>query len=808
MSHRLAFFLALFVTAALVPSFAAPGTDDAQLRIAPGSAPQTHDLSWWGESGYSYFMQHSDDLETWAWSPVLEEPTDDGTITYVTTSASEQMFYRVEGIADPQSMLWRIDVDGDGMSNVIENGSPLLDPFTPDPIPPIFFVEAPGGYPGGGSVAIATEPGLEDYVYYTTDGSEPTAFDPVYGSNAPIALPMDAVTEIRAKTILPNRAEGAEISGFYKTGATATAAPQTVYYGHVTASGSVGYAYSISDLTTISTGNPFFQKQYLVMGTGWIVSGAFVSDTSAPARPLYYGLTAYAENNAWELLEGFSVDESVFYDARPGGGSGYNYRQTGSGWLTAFDGMTADPSAPSRTIYLQNVSLSANGELSNVWLYSEDPSSGAANGRSYEIGKGWVVGRETMKPDPASPATEVRSFLAFAHGSGSERIATSNASSQAGYPYYTLNSVRLGQGWAYGTGMVPDKSAAAPLLYYGEKAYSDGSDRRVIATVESDIVLSGSVYWPHRKFVHLGPGYALGGTAYEQTWAQMPQTVYRGTEDVFPADLPHENDFLAYDEGDLAAAPAPEPLGYGWIENNAFIEYIDDLDGLDLAEEIAIGTNPNSSDTDGDGLPDGFEHASAHLDPLVPNILTEDFDGDGLTSIEEMLAKSDPDAEDSDGDLLMDWEEIELGTALHSSDTDSDGIEDGREGYHGTDPLARDSDGDGHLDGEEIFYGTNPLSPDAYGIDGDANGDGLDDSVGLVLGYGPNDTDVDDDGLANALEHAYGTDPFAPDTDGDGSIDGQDAFPLDPHLSALPADGNDTTPPVLTLTTPASATAL
>lgn len=86
-----------------------------------------------------------------------------------------------------------------------------------------------------------------------------------------------------------------------------------------------------------------------------------------------------------------------------------------------------------------------------------------------------------------------------------------------------------------------------------------------------------------------------------------------------------------------------------------------DQDGLDDVREKEIGTNPQLSDTDGDGLNDGDEVTVYKSGPLK-----NDTDADGL----------------SDGDEVLIWK-----TSILNPDTDGDTYPDGTEVKNGYSPL-------------------------------------------------------------------------------------------------------------------------
>jgi len=75
----------------------------------------------------------------------------------------------------------------------------------------------------------------------------------------------------------------------------------------------------------------------------------------------------------------------------------------------------------------------------------------------------------------------------------------------------------------------------------------------------------------------------------------------------------------------------------------------DDGDGLSKNQEIALGTDPNNPDTDGDGLNDGVEVNQYGTNPKL-----RDTDADNLSDGEEVNQGLNPLNADTDGDGLMD----------------------------------------------------------------------------------------------------------------------------------------------------------
>ncbi|QBG48243.1 hypothetical protein EGM51_12885 [Verrucomicrobia bacterium S94] len=205
-----------------------------------------------------------------------------------------------------------------------------------------------------------------------------------------------------------------------------------------------------------------------------------------------------------------------------------------------------------------------------------------------------------------------------------------------------------------------------------------------------------------------------------------------------------------------------------------------------------------ADDSDGDGLSDGYETGLLGTSPDVVDTDTlsrpegngisdadEDFDGDGLSNLEEYIGTpyggaSSPKHPDTDLDGICDgptvpegWEHLIPGPDAFpldpaaGIDTDGDGMPDELTGVSGSNPpliADTDDDNDRLLDAVEISLGTDPCNRDS-------DGDGLDDGWESEYGFDPLSNegddgalgDVDNDGFSNLEELTGGTDPTVSD---------------------------------------------
>lgn len=182
---------------------------------------------------------------------------------------------------------------------------------------------------------------------------------------------------------------------------------------------------------------------------------------------------------------------------------------------------------------------------------------------------------------------------------------------------------------------------------------------------------------------------ALAGMA-SAIFAQAPQpqaVLTPGTDNTWNLDwdgiagrtyfLQHSEDLVSWQYFPLIESGNDETLGWGFASSaDKFfvrLRYTDqptsnpdfadfDADGLTNWDEIFIyGTDPFNPDSDGDGMPDGFE-VQYYLNPSDASDASQDADEDGLTNLQEYDLGTDPNNADSDGDGVWDGDENDADT--------------------------------------------------------------------------------------------------------------------------------------------------
>lgn len=267
----------------------------------------------------------------------------------------------------------------------------------------------------------------------------------------------------------------------------------------------------------------------------------------------------------------------------------------------------------------------------------------------------------------------------------------------------------------------------------------------------------------------------------------------------------------SYKDSDTGGMPDYVEAQLNLVEIDPTDDFSQDTDGDGVPDgvEQLEGTDPNNSadysglDTDGDGVPDVVEQlegsdlndASSYQDSdnggladyleiqlgLNPNQkeddLTTDTDGDGVPDGVELLQGTDHnnsnDFTDTDGDGVPDAVEVLDGTnpndATSFKDSDNGGLPNyielqiGQDPTVSTDDFTTDTDGDGVPDGVELLEGTNLNDgSDFRGIDSD--GDGVPDVIEIIEGTNPNDAssvkNSDGGSLPDYLERLIGLNPF------------------------------------------------
>ena len=177
-------------------------------------------------------------------------------------------------------------------------------------------------------------------------------------------------------------------------------------------------------------------------------------------------------------------------------------------------------------------------------------------------------------------------------------------------------------------------------------------------------------------------------------------------------------------------------------------------------EDLSYGNaaawlSPNDPDTDGDGMPDGWEFLN-ELNPLDPSDATGDKDEDQLENLYEYIYGTNPADEDTDGDGLPDGWEVKYMFVDANGNIEDPSMDplnaSGKYGANG------DPDGDGIRNIDEYTYGSDPTIYDSP--DKDSDGDKLTDNEERAYSTDPQLTDTDDDEYDDYVEMTASTEGY------------------------------------------------
>ncbi|BAM02675.1 hypothetical protein PSMK_05160 [Phycisphaera mikurensis NBRC 102666] len=457
------------------------------------------------------------------------------------------------------------------------------------------------------------------------------------------------------------------------------------------------------------------------IGRGWIQDGSFTPDVLLPGRPIYQTLL-FGDPGSFQKVS------TVYTTASVSGRSDANQMvRVSNGWITGEGSMALDLTSKSREIHWglnvwDHDRYVQHGRFSHY--VADGGGAASTNGTHSDLHLGWTDGKRFITSVLQAPAPIFRGHVSMTLGGDHRLTRIVHYHDPAGFvgsaPMTPLAAglLRDRTGDSVPLSFI-DGPEAAPgqTVGYGSVRLADGSS----------LVGIGLGAYHHPPAQTLGASTALGsGHAQTTSVASVRPTdarpVWMGAAQGGSTEILR----LTYDPDDLSSARTH--LGTGWIDeawlkttdtlntrhfisaNPASRFYLDpdsdaDGDGIRLLDErLWWNTNPDSLDTDGDGLHDDYEISyrpvlaglGGTVNPGAPDAASAYASQSPRTQLRELqvgqgdlfnpLVKDDPKA-DFDRDGLPNYLESSYGSHPGLSDTDGDGVSDLKEHEQGSSPV-------------------------------------------------------------------------------------------------------------------------
>ncbi|WP_269537055.1 chitobiase/beta-hexosaminidase C-terminal domain-containing protein [Cerasicoccus fimbriatus] len=725
------FLTILALTIAATGVSIAQTANDEDYGIRTTNVLGAHTLSWWGKSGYIFFLQGSSTLDDWFYDQTIY--TGEGAVIDEFNFTLEadpnpgpgitngRIFWRLRpvqfvgnayaydfdgdyvdsyeeliGGTDPLSMSknddsdvfpddWEIirygtldslppdaDFDGDTILDI--------DEFTNSTDPTVKAKLLAPTFPITGEDQVdpfeleITNPNSIGVIRYTLDGSEPTQTSTAYNPEEKPVLPT-GINRVVAK-VFDSRQESSDPTNIniYRVREQGTP-PQTVYYGikTITLGGLTitGPFYSHSN-------SGFHSGTVMNLGMGWVVQHGnygsldvgddFLADTASASSACYY---VRKSSGMPPQLQGFVLHG---YTTDLTNFSPDEYISVGYGWIKA-----VVPASPPGSLAVPiEYEIDTSAASTTIYFGTKNFAGGSdqfystnpndfASNTRLRLGKGWTDGFNEFTRDLESPSEPV--YYGFLSAGVSTQI-----------PYYSHDSssfiasrrVYAGDGWITNP---EDMESTKPGHYTNNLVFG----RKNSFTLSYYVVADGNIDTLDGPTVSLGAGYLTSSISFNPDATEPAADVWFGAK-YFWGSIGYAN-IYTYNQPDIDSSP-PQYQGEGWVFANGanfgaqslnFLSEAvgnsdDDEDGLNYAtERFVTNTDPNSWDSDGDLISDSVELELEGFDPNIYDDPYADIDGDGLDNYTEFLIGARPDLEDSDGDGFTDAQEYRFGTSASDS---------------------------------------------------------------------------------------------------------------------------------------------